>query len=76
MAEELKFYKWIHNAQSNFFFCPEFYHIYFSPRPGDFSFKLVASAKILVAMVTKLVAIFYGSNLPFITPMNLSSFLF
>ena len=55
MAEELKFYKWIHNAQQTFF-CPEFYNVDFSRRAGDFSFKLVASAKILVAMATKVVA--------------------
>ena len=34
------FYKWIHNAQSNFFYCPEFYYVDFSRRAGDFSFKL------------------------------------
>ena len=56
MAEELKFYKWSRNAQSNFFFCPEFYHVDFSRGAGDFSFKLVASSRILVAMATKVVA--------------------
>ena len=54
MAEELKFYKWIHNAQSNFFFVQNFI-VDFSRQAGDFSFKLVASSKILVAMVTKVV---------------------
>ena len=49
------FYKWVHNAQSNFF-SSEFYYVDCSCQAGDFSFKLVASSKILVAMVTKVVA--------------------
>ena len=39
-----------------FFFCPDYYHVDFSRRAGDFRFKLVASSKILVAMATKMVA--------------------
>ena len=38
------------------FFCLEFYHLDFSRCAGDFSFKLAASSKILVAMATKVVA--------------------
>ena len=37
------------------FFCPEFYHVDFIRRAGDFSFKLGASAKILVTMATKVI---------------------
>ena len=56
MANEVKFNKWIHNAHNMFFFCPDYYHVDFSRRVGDFRFKLVASSKILVAMATKMVA--------------------
>ena len=38
------------------FFRPEFYHDDFSRRAGDFILKLVTRSKILVAMVTKVVA--------------------
>ena len=45
------FFKWIHNAQSNFSV-----RNFITLILGEFSFKLVASSKILVAMATKVVA--------------------